>query len=114
MSNNFIQDRRQLILQDTTTATSQRELLDVLENLLPTIDELVFREPLHGEIDFAVLKDCGFNNITSIVFESGDVTSVRNIPAQVTRLQISNNLLTHLEDLPESLTVLDAASNGLT
>ena len=110
---NIIEERRQNILQDTTTATSQRELLDVLDNLLPTIDQLVFKEPLHGDIDFAVLKDCGFNNITSILFESGDITSVRNIPTQVTRLQISNNLLTHLEDLPESLTVLDAEKNGL-
>jgi len=84
-----------------------------LENLLPTIDQLVFKEPLHGDIDFAVLQECGFNNIVSVVFESGDVTGIRNLPSQVTRLHIANNLLTHLEDLPESLVDLNAAGNGL-
>ena len=111
--NNIIEEKRQHILQNSATATSQRELLDVLDNLLPTIDQLVFKEPLHGDIDFSVLSECGFTNITSIVFESGDVTSIRNLPNQVTRLHIDNNLLTHLEDLPESLADLHAVNNGL-
>lgn len=111
--NNIIEEKRQHILQDSATATSQRELLDILENLLPTIDQLVFKEPLHGDIDFSVLAECGFNNIISVVFEPGDVTTIRNLPKQITRLHIANNLLTHLEDLPESLIDLNVANNGI-
>jgi len=110
---NILEEKRQHILQESSTASSQRELLDTLDNLLPTIDQLVFKEPLHGDVDFSVLTDCGFHNITSIVFESGDVTNIRNLPKQITRLHIANNLLTHLEDLPESLVDLNAAGNGL-
>jgi uncharacterized protein involved in tolerance to divalent cations len=87
--------------------------LDVLENLLPTVDNLVFKEPLNGDIDFAIMAECGFNNVTSMVFESGNITSIRNLPQQITRLHIANNLLAHLEDLPESLIDLNAAGNGL-
>jgi hypothetical protein len=110
---NIIEEKRQNILKDSSTATSQRELLDVLENLLPTIDNLVFKEPLHGDIDFAVMEECGFNNVTSLVFEAGDITSIRNLPKQITRIHIAQNLLAHLEDLPESLVDLNAAGNGL-
>ena len=107
--NNIIEEKRQSI-QNTS---SNRELLDILENLLPTIDELVFKEPMHGDVDFSVLTECGFNNITSIVFEVGDVTNIRNLPGQITRLHIAGNLLTHLEDLPESLSDLNAENNGI-
>jgi len=110
---NIIEQKRQNILKDSSTSTSQRELLDILENLLPTVDNLVFKEPLNGDLDFGIIAECGFNNVTSIVFESGNVTSIRNLPKQITRLDIANNLLTHLEDLPESLIDLNAAGNGL-
>ena len=107
--NNIIEEKRESI----ENTSSNRELLDILENLLPTIDSLVFKEPMHGDVDFSVLTECGFNNITSIVFEAGDVTNIRNLPGQITRLHIAGNLLTHLEDLPESLSDLNAANNGI-
>uniref|UniRef100_A0A6C0I0T4 Leucine-rich repeat domain-containing protein n=1 Tax=viral metagenome TaxID=1070528 RepID=A0A6C0I0T4_9ZZZZ len=110
---NIIEQKRRDILNDSSTATSQRELLDILENLLPTVDSIIFKEPLHGDLDFAVMQECGFNNVTSLVFEAGDITSIRNLPKQITRIHIPNNLLAHLEDLPESLVDLNAAGNGL-
>jgi hypothetical protein len=110
---NIIEEKRQNILKDTSTATCQREILDVLDNLLPTVDNLVFKEPLNGDVDLAVMSECGFNNVTSLVFESGNITSIRNFPRQITRLDIANNLLAHLEDLPESLIDLNVAGNGL-
>jgi Leucine-rich repeat (LRR) protein len=110
---NIIEEKRRDILNDSSTATSQRELLDILENLLPTVDSIVFKESLHGDIDFSVMEECGFNNVTSLVFEAGDITGIRNLPKQITRIHIAQNLLTHLEDLPESLVDLNAAGNGL-
>lgn len=110
---NIIEQKRQSIMENSSTASGKRELLDVLENLLPTIDELVFKEPMHGDIDFSVLTECGFNNITSIVFETGDVTNIRNLPNHITRIDIVGNLLTHLEDLPESLVDLNVSDNGI-
>ena len=110
---NIIEEKRQAIMENSSTASGKRELLDVLENLLPTIDVLVFKEPMHGDIDFSVLTECGFNNITSIVFENGDVTNIRNLPNHITRIDIEGNLLTHLEDLPESLVDLNVSNNGI-
>ena len=109
--NSFIEERRQNILEEKNTG--QQDVLDILENLHPAITELVFKEPLSGDIDFAILKECNFTNITSIKFVPGNVTSIRNLPETITELSCPNNLLIDLEDLPSSIIVLDIPENGL-
>ena len=109
--NSFIEERRQNILEEKNTG--QQDVLDILENLHPAITELVFKEPLSGDIDFAILKECNFTNITSIKFVPGNVTSIRNLPETISELACPNNLLIDIEDLPGSLIVLELPENGL-
>ena len=109
--NSFIEERRQNILEEKNTA--QQDVLDILENLHPAITELVFKEPLSGDIDFAILKECNFTNITAIKFVAGNITSIRNLPENISEISCPNNLLIDLEDLPESIIVLDIPENGL-
>ena len=109
--NSFIEERRQNILENNNTA--QQDILDILENLHPAISELVFKEPLNGDVDFSILKECNFTNITSIKFVAGNITSIRNLPETISELCCPNNLLIDLEDLPKSLVVLEIPENGL-
>lgn len=113
--NSFIEERRQNILEEKNTA--QEEILNYLENLHPAITNLVFKEPLSGSIDFSILKECNFTNITSIQFVPGNITSIINLPDTITELSCPNNLLVELEDLKnsggKSLVVLNIPENGL-
>lgn len=113
--NSFIEERRQNILEEKNTA--QQDVLDFLENLHPAITELVFKEPLSGSIDFSILSNCDFTNITSIKFVPGNITSIINLPNTITELSCPNNLLVDLDDLSNSggnsLVILEIPENGL-
>ena len=109
--NSFIEERRQNILEEKNSA--QQDVLDYLENLHPAITELVFKEPLSGDIDFAILKECNFTNIRAIKFVVGNITSIRNLPETISELSCPNNLLIDLEELPGSIVVLEIPENGL-
>lgn len=89
----------------------QTDLLDYLENLLPTSNEIVFNKPLQGELDFSILKDCHFDNITSITLESGEVTHIQNLPKTLLKLNVSNNKIEHLNQLPENIVDLNLSFN---
>ena len=107
----FIQEQRDSALEENT---AQRDLLDYLENLLPTITEIDIKIPLTGDLDFNILKECNFNNITSITVGPGKITSIINVPEGITYLSCSKNLLTQLDNnLPSSLIDLNASYNGL-
>jgi len=109
---NFIQEQKQHILEENNTA--QRDLLDFLDHLLPNVDELIFKDPLNGDLDFSILKECNFQKITAIVFKKGGITSIKNIPNSLVRLICNDNLLTNLDNLPESLVELELNGNGLS
>ena len=106
----FIQEQRESALEENT---AQRDLLDYLENLLPTITEIDIKTPFTGDLDFHILKECNFNNITSIKLAPGKITSVLNIPEGITYLNCQKNLLINLDsNLPSSLTDLNLSYNG--
>ena len=106
----FIEEQRESALEENS---AQGDLLDYLENLLPTISEIDIRIPLVGDLDFNILKECNFNNITSIRFIPGKVTSINNIPEGITFLHCSKNLLTNIQGLPSSITDLTVSYNGI-
>lgn len=107
----FIQERRQNIIEENNTA--QEYFLDFLENLHPALSEIAFKEPLSGDLDFSILKECNFTNVTSIRCLQGNITSVRNLPEGITEFICPQNLLIELADLPKSLVVLEVPDNGL-
>jgi hypothetical protein len=107
----FIQERRQNTIEENNTA--QESLLDFLENLHPSLTEIVFKEPLNGDLDFAILKECNFTNVSSIKCLPGNITSVTNLPETITEFVCPQNLLIELEGLPKSLIILEIPDNGL-
>ena len=107
----FIDERRQNIIDENNNA--QASLLDFLENLHPALPEIVFKEPLNGDLDFSILKECNFTNVTSIKCLPGNITSIHNLPEGITEFICPQNLLIQLEHLPKTLVVLEIPENGL-
>lgn len=111
---NILQEKRENITEeDLITKSGQMELLNFLENLSPTTTEIVLNKPLQGELDFAILKECHYDNIVSIVLEPGEVMYIRNIPNKIRKLHVANNLLQNISDLPDSLLELNLNHNGI-
>lgn len=106
---NIIREQREHILTQNNTANA--ELYSVLELTNKRIEILVFKESLHGDLDFSVVKEMGFGLLREIIIENGDVTGVSNLPDGLTKFQCNNNLLIGLENLPISLEELDINNN---
>jgi len=104
-----IQKEIDSVLEENNIAQEQFE--DVLEMKNVSVTELVIPTALHGELNLEVLAEKGFNNITSITFEEGELTSIQNIPETLQTLVCPRNLLTSIDGLPNSLTHLDITSN---
>jgi hypothetical protein len=112
MSTTFLEERREFSIQPENN-TAQQQLLDFLENLHPSLTEIVVKEPMTGDLDFQILKECNFTNVSSLQFAPGNITSIRNIPDHITQLICPRNLLVELEDLPPRITVLEVNENGI-
>ena len=93
--------------------SGQKTIFDVLENLFATDTDIFFKEPLVGDIDLEVLKECNFTNIEKLRFSPGQITSLKNIPKSIKELSCPKNLLIQVDDLPESLEMLDLEGNGI-
>jgi hypothetical protein len=105
----FIEEQRQNAQENNT---AQADFLDFLDHLNPQVSDISIREPLSGDLDFSVLKECNFSNITSLQFEKGNITSLKNIPEGITKLICIDNLLVEL-DLPASIVEVNVSGNGL-
>jgi len=107
----FLEEKREFALQPENN-TAQADLLDLLETLHPAITDLVFPGTLTGDLDFNILQECNFTNITAIRIPPGNITSVRNLPDFISEFACPSNLLIELEDLPPKLVILDIKDNG--
>ena len=105
----FDKDRETAIEENS----GQKTIFDVLENLFATDTDIFFKEPLVGDIDLEVLKECNFTNIEKLRFSPGRITSLKNIPTHIKELSCPKNLLNNLEHIPESLELLDLNGNGI-
>jgi len=112
MSTTFLEERREFSIQPENN-TAQQQLLDFLENLHPSLTEIIVKEPMTGDLDFQILKECNFTNVTSLQFAPGNITSIRNLPDHITQLICPRNLLVELEDLPPRIIVLEVNENGI-
>ena len=107
----FIEEQRNNTIEENNTA--QSEFLDVLDNLNPQQYDISVREPLYGDLDFSVLKECNFTNITSLQFAKGSITSLKNIPAGITKIVCEDNLLVDIDNIPSSIIELNVSGNGI-
>ena len=74
----IIDSQRQQIIAENNTA--QDELEGIISRLDPNTKQLVFSTPLHGDVDFAILGRLGFRNVETIIFEDGEITTIKNLP----------------------------------
>jgi hypothetical protein len=107
----FIEEQRKNIIAENNTA--QSDFLDVLDHLNPQISDIIVREPLSGDVDFTVLKECNFTNITSLQFAQGNITALKNIPDGITKIICEDNLLVDIDNLPDSIVELNVSGNGI-
>jgi hypothetical protein len=106
---NIIREQREHVLTQNNTGNIQ--IRNVLEKTNKRIEILEFKESLHGDLDFTIVKELGFGLLREIIIKEGDVTSITNLPAGIKKLTCNNNLLTTLENLPESLEYLNVNNN---
>jgi hypothetical protein len=108
---NIIQEQRQRILKENNTA--QTRLKDILEKFNKASRELVLIDPLHGDLDFSILKEYGITNLSKITCTKGEITSVVGLPESVSIFECPDNLLINLENLPSGLTTIEIPHNYL-
>jgi len=107
----IIDSRREQIITENNTA--QDELEGIISRLDPHTKQIVFSTPLHGDVDFAILTRLGFRNVETIIFEEGEITTIRNLPKSLLVLKCQNQLLIELFELPTFLEELDCDYNYL-
>ena len=109
---NIVREEIQSILDENNIA--QEQFSDFLQDKNAMVNELHIEDRLHGELDLSILEENGFQNVTSLIFEEGEIISIRNIPDHLEKLVCPYNLLTELSDLPTSLNYLDIQGNYLS
>jgi hypothetical protein len=109
---NIIEAQRETVIKENNIA--QKQLLDILENVNKRSNNIDIREPLHGDLDFSVLRELGFTNIKFIFLSEGEITNISNLPETVLSLKCEKNLLFSLENLPSSLIHLEIPHNYLS
>jgi len=108
---NIIQEQRNRILKENNTA--QTRLKDILEKFNKASRELVLIDPLHGDLDFSILKEYGLTNLTKITCTKGEITSIVGLPESLSIFECPDNLLVNLDNLPSGLTVVEIPHNYL-
>jgi hypothetical protein len=101
---NIISEQREQIITENNTA--QSALLFLLDKLNTQTDTIEINYKIHGDLDFKILTERGFNLVTKIVITEGSVTNVSNLPNGIIHFECNNNLLINLEEIPLSLEVL--------
>lgn len=93
---------------------AQDDLLFSLKNLSSNTRELIIKKSMSGSLDFSVLQEHGLTNIRRIsITQKGNVTSISNLPSNLDKFECTNQLLTDVPLLPESLTFLDLNHNQI-
>jgi hypothetical protein len=108
----FIIEQIKTIREENNTA---QESFSTFLNRIPTssTEIILSNEDWSGDLDFAILKQRGFHNITSIEIQKASITKVNNLPLNLTRFACSYNLLISLEKLPSTLQILEVPHNYL-
>lgn len=109
---NIVREEIQSIIDENNIA--QEQFSEFLQDKNTMASELHMEDRLHGELDLSILEENGFKNVTSLIFEEGELTTIRNIPDNLEKLVCPYNLLTELSDLPTSLGYLDIQGNYLS
>jgi len=95
-----------------TVDTAQDEFSYLLTKMNEKTTELIFENPLHGDLDFSELADKGFKDIEKIVFlKPGEVTNLHNLPVGLKILDCKYQLLSKIDSLPTTIEELHLTGN---
>jgi hypothetical protein len=108
---NIIQEQRERILKENNTANNR--LKDILEKINKASTELSIIDPLHGDLDFSILKEYGLTNISKITCTKGEITSIIGLPESIEIFECPDNLLINLDALPEGIIKIEIPHNFL-
>jgi len=108
---NIIEEQRERILKENNTA--QAYLKDFLEKFNKASRDISILEPLHGDLDFGILKEYGITNITKIVLTKGEITSINGLPESLLEFECPDNLLVSLDGLPNNISRIEIPHNYL-
>jgi Leucine-rich repeat (LRR) protein len=108
---NIIEEQREYIITENNTA--QESLIQILETGNRTTQLLRIREAVHGDLDFSILSEYGYENVTHIIIERGEITSITGLPKILKSLICPDNLLIELTDLPIGIKDIDVRNNYL-
>jgi len=107
----IIREQRERVIKENNTA--QEQLKGILEKFNKASLELTVTLPLHGDVDFAVLKEYGIVNLNKITLAKGEITKVKGLPDTIAEFICPDNLLINIEGFPSSLTRLEIPHNFL-
>lgn len=110
---NIINTEREQIINENNTA--QTEFLNFIKKLpFKEVPEISVKIPLYGDLDLSFLREQGYTQVTNIYLAKGKITNIRNIPDGITRLEIDDNLLVELPELPSSMIRFSISNNHLS
>lgn len=112
---NIIDDEIQDILENNNHAQAQFE--NLLNSYSKETNEIIVKDPLHGELDLSILVSNGFLQVRKIIIGEGKLTRIENIPQKLPQIRVfhcTNNLLKNIENLPTSLEELNLDGNQLS
>ena len=107
-----IREKRENIISGNEN-TAQDKLREILKPLSKRARTLVIREEVHGDVDFSILKEEGYNMITIIHIGKGEITSITGLPQGIIEFKCIDNYLFELTGLPSSLEKLYISNNYL-
>lgn len=108
---NIILEQRNRIFEENNTAQSYLQIF--LEKFNKASRDISILEPLHGNLDFSILKDNGLTNISKIVLTKGEITGITGLPESLLEFECPDNLLISLDGLPNNLTRIEIPHNYL-
>lgn len=94
--------------------TAQQEFELYLAGLPKNSKEINVKIPLHGHLNLGVIAKKMYPKLRHILFGTGRITSISNIPEKIEILHCENNLLTEIKNLPETLKDLHVSHNMLS
>jgi hypothetical protein len=106
-----IEKKKEILASDNTNSANVI-FSQILEKKKTKISELDIVESLEGNLNLAVLAENGFIQIEILRFSPGNITSITNIPSNLKKLVIADNLLETI-DLPDAIEYVDLAHNIL-
>lgn len=102
--------KKQQMESEEKPDTANIEFSQIISKKKKEITDLSVKVPLYGNLNLSILSEKGFSKIETLRFTEGYLTSVTNIPSNIRKLILSEQLISKLE-LPDDLEHLEIENN---